>query len=624
MPGSPSHIFILRLALATMLALVVPWMMGPASVKYRTYVLSLTILTLLGGMLRARTKMGGLSGDLATGAMALLMLSPAVGSRNGSVKDAIFTATHISPHDALFQLPAIAQTVPNASGPLLLGAGLAILTIAGRLGAVYAGIALGAAASAWLGHTLALEAGLAMRAERFGDAVLYAQAMRSVGACAVIGAIFGFPFYRQGKKAWRENMHQTIYADRMAEQQARRDAEMARVNAAKAELKSQEDAAKKASDEAEELAAETNSGVQIDDSAGDSGHTEDAKDAIPDAKDATPDAKDATPDAKDIKKETPKSAEDATPGGEGGGFGEEDYEIEDGETDSDDDGSQAPPPQAAWTPIEIEPRFDIESPIVIEVGPEEADPDFGLPDEAKSRMRRISSGTVIIACLAAAWTATPPWFEVLRALPDPYTPIAVPISEPGLSIARQPMDPFHREFDEHLALRKHGLFHGAPWSCLPDTSNFGSAYGTVDRAVETLAVPSDTPVLDLYDAVQKLRRRGVYRMGLTGRADPPYGPLGALFAWPTVQVLLDRPPRALQWMKLHPRSIEELPLLPGKGEPHGCALLLDPDVSIDHLYNTVRSLGSIYGDKRCQGGIALVFPDDGSTTNSNPAWRGCP
>lgn len=606
MPGSPSHIFILRLALATMLALVVPWMMGPASVKYRTYVLSLTILTLLGGMLRARTKMGGLSGDLATGAMALLMLSPAVGSRNGSVKDAIFTATHISPHDALFQLPAIAQTVPNASGPLLLGAGLAILTIAGRLGAVYAGIALGAAASAWLGHTLALEAGLAMRAERFGDAVLYAQAMRSVGACAVIGAIFGFPFYRQGKKAWRENMHQTIYADRMAEQQARRDAEMARVNAAKAELKSQEDAAKKASDEAEELAAETNSGVQIDDST-----------QIPDGTGVTE------------KEEEDDLDPRATPRSEGGGFGEEDYEVEDGEfedgeTDSDDDGSQAPLPQAAWTPIEIEPRFDIESPIVIEVGPEEADPDFDLPDEAKSRMRRISGGTVIIACLAAAWTATPPWFEVLRALPDPYTPIAVPISEPGLSIARQPMDPFHKEFDEHLALRKHGLFHGAPWTCLPDTSNFGSAYGTVDRAVETLAVPSDTPVLDLYDAVQKLRRRGVYRMGLTGRADPPYGPLGALFAWPTVQVLLDRPPRALQWMKLHPRSIEELPLLPGKGEPHGCALLLDPDVSIDHLYNTVRSLGSIYGDKRCQGGIALVFPEDGSTTNSNPAWRGCP
>jgi hypothetical protein len=588
MPGSPRHIFSLRLALASMLALLVPWMLGPANVTYRTYVLSLTILTVLGGLIRKQTKTGGLSGDLATGAMALLLLSPAVGSRNGGVANAIFTVTHISPHDALFQLPAIVQTVPNASGPLLLGAGLALLVVAGRLGAVYAGIALGGATAAWLGHTLAIEAGHAMRAERFGDAVLYAQAMRSVGACAAIGAVMGFPFYRQGKRVWREAMRQKIHGERLAEEQARRDTEMERVNAAKAELRSREATARRANEEAEKATEETNKEAKSDDSTGDAGD------------------------------EGGETAE-----GEGGGFGEEDHGFEDGETDSDDDESEAPP-VPELPPLEIEPRFDIESPIVIDLQPEEYDPDAGLTDQAKARMRRIASGTVIIAFLAAAWTATPPWFEVLGALPDPYTSVAVPISDPGLSIAQRPMNPFHKEFDKNLAERKHGLFHGAPWSCLSDTSNFGSAYGTADRAIETLAVPSDTPVMDLYEPVQKMRRRGVYRMGLTGRADPPYGPLGALFAWPVVQILLDRPPRSVQWMKLHPRSIEELPLLPGKGEPHGCALLPDPDVSVEHLYNTVRSLGSIYGDKRCQGGIALVFPEDGSTTNSNPAWRGCP
>jgi hypothetical protein len=562
--------------------------MGPPNVTYRTYVLSLTILTVLGGLLRERTKTGGLSGDLATGAMALLLLSPAVGSRNGGVANAIFNATHISPHDALFQLPAIAQTVPNASGPLLLGAGLALLVIAGRLGAVYAGIALGGATSAWLGHTLAMEAGHAMRAERFGDAVLYAQAMRSVGACAAIGAVMGFPFYRQGKRVWREAMRQKIYGERLAEEQARRDIEVERVYAAKTELKSREETAKRAKEEAEKSETETNKGVQFDDSTRDAGN--EGGEAI---------------------------------GGEGGGFGEEDHGFEDGETDSDDDGSEAPA-VPELPPLELEPRFDIESPIVIDLQPEETDPDAGFTDQARARMRRIASGTVIIACLASAWTATPPWFEILRALPDPYTSVAVPISDPGLSIARRPMNPFYKEFDENLAGRKHDLLHGAPWSCLSDTSNSGSAYGTADRAIETLAVPSNTPVMDLYEPVQKMRRRGVYRMGLTGRADPPYGPLGALFAWPVVQILLDRPPRSLQWMKLHPRSIEELPLLPGKGAPHGCVLLPDPDVSVEHLYNTVRSLSSIYGDPRCQAGIALVFPEDGSTSNSNPAWRGCP
>jgi hypothetical protein len=113
-------------------------------------------------------------------------------------------------------------------------------------------------------------------------------------------------------------------------------------------------------------------------------------------------------------------------------------------------------------------------------------------------------------------------------------------------------------------------------------------------------------------------------MGLTGRANPPYGPLGALFAWPAVQLLLDRPPRAALWMHLNTRSIEELPLVPGRGMPRACVLLIDDQVKVNHLYNTVRSLSSTYGDKRCQRGIALVFPEDGTTTNENPAWRGCP
>ena len=80
---------------------------------------------------------------MATGAMALLMLTPAVGVRNSRVADAVFSATHIAPHEALLQLPHIAQAVPNACGPLLLGAGLAMLAICGRLGAIYAGIAFG-------------------------------------------------------------------------------------------------------------------------------------------------------------------------------------------------------------------------------------------------------------------------------------------------------------------------------------------------------------------------------------------------------------------------------------------------------------------------------------------------
>ena len=77
-------------------------------------------------------------------------------------------------------------------------------------------------------------------------------------------------------------------------------------------------------------------------------------------------------------------------------------------------------------------------------------------------------------------------------------------------------------------------------------------------------------------------------------------------------------------MILKPRNLEELPLVPGRGAPRSCVLLIDETVKVNHVYNTVRSLSSVYGDKRCELGIALVFPGDGTTTNENPAWRGCP
>ena len=616
MPGTPPNTFILRLLLAALLGVSIPWFWGPTDNRYRVFAISLGILAILGGLIRDRTKEGGLMGEMATGALALLMLAPAVGVRAGRVSDAIFTATHIAPHEALFQLPAIAQTVPNASGPLLVGAGFALLAVAGRLGAVYAGIALGAATAAWIGQTLAIEAGEAMRAERFEEAVLFAQAMRFVGIASVVGAVIGFPFYRRGKTAWRTAMTKVIHDHRMTVEQAKRDTEIARVEAAHAELKSREAAEEAARIKAEEEAAAGGQGVTIDDL------EEEEQKEENDAVEAAPEAP-----AHQGPQEGPPDEDE----GEGGGFGEEDSEFEEDpdeqetevQKDARADGS-AEVPDHTPPPLELEPRFDIESPIVITVLPEESDPNKDVAPDAMARMRRMAGGLIAVAILTAAWTATPPWFEVLNALPDPGTHVAVPSAEPGLSIARSPMDPLHAEFDDHLQNRGHGRLHGAAWSCLNDTANFGMQYGSLDRAIEVLAVPSDTPVVDLYESVKSMRRRGVYKMGLTGRANPPYGPLGALFAWPAVELLLDRPPRAALWMHLNTRSIEELPLVPGRGMPRACVLLIDDQVKVNHLYNTVRSLSSTYGDKRCQRGIALVFPEDGTTTNENPAWRGCP
>ena len=132
----------------------------------------------------------------------------------------------------------------------------------------------------------------------------------------------------------------------------------------------------------------------------------------------------------------------------------------------------------------------------LQVSAEDVDPDSSLTKESKARMRRVIGGILVICGLTAGWTATPPWFEVLGALPDASTNVAVPLTDPGLSIARPPMDPFSKGFDQELSNRKHGRLHGASWSCLKDTAHFGRSYGTTDRAIEQLAIPADTPVVD--------------------------------------------------------------------------------------------------------------------------------
>ncbi|MGB0639810.1 MAG: hypothetical protein ACPGTU_10785 [Myxococcota bacterium] len=634
MPGNPKHVFLLRLGLATILALSVPWILGPDDTLFRYYNLSLALLTVLAGLLRSRTNEGGLIGQMATGGMALLMFTPAVGVRTSRVSEAVFTATHIAPHEALFQLPTIAQTAPDASGPLLLGAGLAILVLCGRLGATYAGIALCAAAGAWAGHGFASDAGLAMQAERFEQAVVRAQSMRFVGFTVLVGALIGHFFTRKGNRDWLRSNQAFIHKQRKEAAERVRQGELDRIEKVRSAI-----AARIGAEEARKAkeAEEAMQGVTIE------GLEEEEPEQISD-------------------EDAPVNQEDDL--GEGGGFSEEDGDFEDaddegedestkddnspnedptdGETtpqddnggEADDDGEDtnvAPEPvpetfeeEIARLEQDMIPRFDVESPIIIEVGPEDWNPDHHLSPSVITRYRRTITGLIIIACLTAGWTSTPPWFAVLNALPDPGTEIAVPFSDPGISIARTPMDPFHKNFGVQLEKRGHGRLYGANWPCMPDTFNGGETYGSQGRGIESLAIPADTRVVDLYPAINEMRKRGVYRMGLTGRAEPPYGPIGSLFSWPAVQLLLDRPPRNLQWIKLHARHLEKLPLLPGRKMPTSCAILIDDEVTVDNLYSTTRSLSSVYGDKSCKDGIALVFPEDGSTTNSNPAWRGCP
>ncbi len=274
--------------------------------------------------------------------------------------------------------------------------------------------------------------------------------------------------------------------------------------------------------------------------------------------------------------------------------------------------------------LEEEEEEEEEEEIIVELSPEEVDPDGHLSPALLIRHKRTTLGLGVLATLIAYWTASPPWQALVRTLPSPGTSLEVPSTEPGLPNAQRPMNPFGPDFAAALDDRGHIRLHSRPWPCLPDVYDRVNGYGSHPRGTETLAVAASTKVVDLTPAIHDMRKRGVYRMGLTGQAAPPYGLLGAFLAWPAVQLLLDSPPRTVQWIKLHPRHLEKLPLLPGASKPRACALLVDEEVTVDHIYATARSLSSVYGDPSCQQAVVLVLPDDGSTTNSHPGWRGCP
>jgi CRP/FNR family cyclic AMP-dependent transcriptional regulator len=265
-----------------------------------------------------------------------------------------------------------------------------------------------------------------------------------------------------------------------------------------------------------------------------------------------------------------------------------------------------------------------DDPIVMEIAPEEVDPDAHLSNMQRTIHRRTASGLAVLATLTAYWTSSPPWLSLIRNLPSPVTSLDVPHAEPGLPNAQRPITPIGRDFAGTLTDQGLTHSHNPLWPCLQDAHARKNGYGSRPRKTETFAVPADTLMTDLTGAIHDMRKRGVYRLGLSGQATPPYGALGSFLAWPSVQLLVDRPPRTVQWIKVQSRSLKKLPLLPGSNAPTSCALVIDETVTVDNLYATVRSLNSVYGDPSCRQAVVLVLPDDGHTTNPHPGWKGCP
>ena len=286
-----------------------------------------------------------------------------------------------------------------------------------------------------MGQSLAIETGQAMRTERFEEAVL-PQSKPYARISVLLGLVAGFPFQQRGRLLWRKAMHKLIHDQRYAEKLRIRNEEIARVEAAQAEQRAREAAA-----EAKAKAAKKRQ-TKACKSTGWKKKVHPSR-TIPPTRTTrtysglhgrwrriwrrrwriwrrirttkhrnqrTPTLQSPTPTPIMAKQQMPNPA-------------------------------MKNQMQSRSCPLELEPRFDIESAIVVEVSEEDVDPDANIDAKSQASMRRIIAGMVTICCLTAGWSSTPPWFSVLSALPDPHTSVAVPITDPGLSIARPPMTP---------------------------------------------------------------------------------------------------------------------------------------------------------------------------------------
>jgi|GEM_PF-549348 len=938
-----------RLFGAAIAAAVASFALGPDDYRHQTYTIAMSMLVLLGGWIRSQTDASGITGRVATSALGCLLLAPAIGIRVKTASEAFAKLADTSPHSALVELPGISSSVVESTGPLMFGAGIALIILAGRLSGTVVGAILGGATCAWASQTILMEIDRAVAAERFDDFIMLSHGLNFIGLICVLGALAGAVFTKRGhtslsvrrlaslKEAKRAALEQERRARKEAAQRAQAEAEVAAAEAKKAES-SEGEGAEDAPDEAPPLDPEAQANLdainaalyatpllhsledeeletiapsferqQLTDgevlfsegdrnasifivcrgevqiwkkdkdggryglarlsagsllgemaviekrprsaSASASGHVEviqltsegfdklqethpsiitkiqieliqliasrlrrTSTDLLQVAEGETVDqavdapkmanrkgtaikgeemaplvaesrllqsleeadiqalastieqvkfedmdhlvavgssipamhvvtsgrvqiwrrnsdqqkvelailgpgdpigemalfesgartanataigevktlritqsaikkltaghpevamklyqaflealserlrstseqlvqsaiplpSRPSTPPPEAPQAASPMNKSEADQGHDNDLLvDEEDDQLLDPEDEDDgqlldpedeDDGQLLDPEddydEDDYDEDDYDEDYDEdeeeEEPIVVELTAEEADPNSHLSEAQIKRQTRTNKGLAVLATLTAYWAATAPWFELAQALPTPATGMDVPTADPGLPNAQRPMDPFGTDFAAALEARGHKRQHSRPWPCLPDVYDRNQGYGSHPRKTETLAVTTETPVVELSAAITDMRKRGVYRMGLLGQASPPYGALGELLAWPSVQLLIDSPPRTVQWIELHPRKLEKLPLLPGADTPTSCALLVDEEVNVDQLYSTVRSLSSPFGDPACQKAVVLVLPDDGSTTNSHPGWRGCP
>jgi len=205
----------------------------------------------------------------------------------------------------------------------------------------------------------------------------------------------------------------------------------------------------------------------------------------------------------------------------------------------------------------------------------------------RPRPRSVGAAIALIVTAGlAAFAASPPLRAVeagLRAGPAALPGVALPTGEAGAPVAAQAFA--WPDLPEPAATFVEA--ETPPWSCVGSLRKWKRR----PRLTAAIGLPPDGDLAVIDAAIDSLSGTHMARLALVGRADPaPSGPIGPWLAWPAASMLLDRPPHEAQWARFGPAGLAWIGSAPAPGDRAACALLLQPGVTVQQLYDTLRGL----------------------------------
>lgn len=206
---------------------------------------------------------------------------------------------------------------------------------------------------------------------------------------------------------------------------------------------------------------------------------------------------------------------------------------------------------------------------------------------------------VLLLGVMVAMAGSPPVIQLTRLMPPSDTLADVPVGAPGLTWTLHPLRTDKGDLTKGLRVQGHQYLPKRRWVC-HDVEV--TRFPRMPRGTVTLAMAPGEPAISIVAMLPTLYQHGIDRIGLVGRSKAVVGILDPWLGWPAAPILLDLP-RSGRRVLLKNDRVEPLDP-PELGDI--CLLQLDPDLTVQGLYDQTRAL--VAPDGLCARGAVLPPP----------------